>query len=580
MIEQFPVGKAITLDGTTDSLFNQQNIDRTASIFKDLWSTALDQIKGLKASLTSRLIPLNKVFPRIPTRKQMRPILVCSPIQRLLEARFLPKLTAYLRDKLDRSQVGFVPGQGTQVNILRALCVTKIALEEKKKKAKYGLFIDFANAYNTVPHTLLFQKLRDKKCLDDDEIDFLEALYSRYRIKIGKKVIRYNRGVAQGSILSPALFNIFIEDLAKELADVIGISFEEILFYADDILVLCQTEGQIKQCIKIIEEWSKQNGMELNKKKSGILPFGPRRAKEVALLRLDKTFNPQTKKTENKWIPTTKEISGIPVVTTYKYLGTHLDPKLTIKHQLNNIERKANFLYVKLYPYLTNATADGRRDMWKTMVAPQFDPALMLSEFETSKTEIEAMNNLILGTFKKFLMIPITTNSPLVWEMIGEDWNALTARMKHNAGEKWFARRENREPELIKKQKLPNYLRGIPNAWCDILKQQCRLCSVCKKEETRPRSICHMRDVHQVDIEVSHLTIWEDIKKHHDEEVKKHEKKKTIMKLKRGVFLDFWKPLLEQFRDETDRKLQKYYSKINEKKEIEQNKKKESKRDQ
>ena len=226
----------------------------------------------------------------------MRPILVCSPLQKLLEARFLPKLMNYLKNDLHKSQIGFVPGQGIEVNLLQAFCVIKISTEEKKMHCKYGLFIDFANAYNTVPHSLLFRKLRQKKCLDVEEIDYLEALYSRYRIRIGNKVIKYNKGVAQGSILSPALFDIFIEDLAQDLSKVMGIDFEDVLFYADDILVLCQTQAQLKQCIEIIEEWSKQNGMELNKKKSGILPFTSRRSRDIPFLRLEEVPNKENKK--------------------------------------------------------------------------------------------------------------------------------------------------------------------------------------------------------------------------------------------------------------------------------------------
>ena len=61
--------------------------------------------------------------------------------------------------------------------------------------------------------------------------------------------------------------------------------------------------------------------------------------------------------------------------------NTDLDPKLTMKTQLRHIEKKSNYLFVKLYPYLSNATADARRDMWKTMVVPQFDPVLLLSRF-------------------------------------------------------------------------------------------------------------------------------------------------------------------------------------------------------
>ena len=46
-------------------------------------------------------------------------------------------------------------------------------------------------------------------------------------------------------------------------------SIDDTLLYADDILLLCQTHGQIERCIQIIEDWSKENGMELNKKNRG-----------------------------------------------------------------------------------------------------------------------------------------------------------------------------------------------------------------------------------------------------------------------------------------------------------------------
>ena len=259
--------------------------------------------------MTSRLVPLNKVFPEIPNRKQMRPILVCSPLQKMLEARFLPKLTKYMNKSLTASQTGFVPRMGIQVNIHRA--IKRITMNTNRNRNVYGLFIDFANAYNTVPHVLLFKKLRQKKCLDEDEIQYLEALYTKYRIRIGKRIIRFNKGVAQRSILSPALFNIFIEDLAEKLAQVVELNVEDILMYADDILLLCQTIDQVKRYIKVIEEWSLENGMELNKKKSGILVFSDRKSHDVPYM-----INKKDDQT-SKWIPACSGISGIPIVEKY-----------------------------------------------------------------------------------------------------------------------------------------------------------------------------------------------------------------------------------------------------------------------
>jgi len=208
---------------------------------------------------------LNKIFPDTPTRKQMRPIVIQSPLIKLLEARFLIKLQAYLIHKLDRSQIGFVKGMGTQVNLWRA--IERIKLRTTKSKPVYGLFIDFSNAYNSVPHTLLFEKLQAKKIFEDDELQFLKCLYARYKLRIGDSSFKTNKGVAQGSILSPALFNIFIEDLSEELKDKADISLEDLLLYADDILALTTSPTQLAKAIRIIEDWCKRNGMDLNKKK-------------------------------------------------------------------------------------------------------------------------------------------------------------------------------------------------------------------------------------------------------------------------------------------------------------------------
>ena len=279
MLSSLSTHKAITLDGLSDIMFDRENIKRIIMIFRDLWSIDLDDIPGIDCSFISRLIPLNKVFPNTPTRTQMRPILICSPLQKALESRFLSKLNEYLIKKLTPCQTGFIPNMGIQVNLTRAIYNIKETM--KIKRNTYGLFIDFANAYNTVPHELLFKKLREKKCMNEDEIDYLEALYSRYRIRIGNRTIKFNKGVAQGSILSPALFNIFIEDLVEELSKETGLSVQQILLYADDILLLCQTVPQLKKCINIIENWSEKNGMKLNKKKSGIVVFSPRNDKTI-----------------------------------------------------------------------------------------------------------------------------------------------------------------------------------------------------------------------------------------------------------------------------------------------------------
>ena len=365
IINRLATNKAIAYDGCSDILFQNNKRKKesyqklTAKKLKDIWRTELDQLKETDTTWDTRLVPLNKVFPNIPTRTQLRPIVIQSPLVKLMESRFLEKLQNYVSFKLDRSQTGFVPGIGIQVNLTRAL--DRIKLRTDRRQPIYGLFIDFSNAYNSVPHSRLFEKLREKEVLDEEEIQFIEQMYARYRIKLGSSNIRYNKGVAQGSVISPSLFDIYIEDLSKELLDR-SVHSEDILYYADDILVLCTSPLQVEECIGAIEDWSKLNGMVLNKNKSGVVIFGERKAMKIPKMQKDNRSTSNNCK--GVWIPTQKTIRGVPICSKYKYLGTWLDSKLACGPQIGHIRKKAAHLFIKLYPYLSNSSADARRDMW------------------------------------------------------------------------------------------------------------------------------------------------------------------------------------------------------------------------
>jgi len=411
--------------------------------------------------------------------------MVQSPIVKILEARFLPKLQEYLTYKLDRSQTGFVRKMGVQVNLTRAL--ERITMRTKQKKPVYGLFIDFSNAYNSVPHTLLFKKLREKHLFTEEEVCFLEQLYVRYRIKLGNAYLKTNKGVAQGSVISPALFNIFIEDLSQKLEEKAGISMEDRLYYADDILLLTTSTEQLEKAIETVESWSTSNGMTLNKAKSGIVIFAHRRATKVPKMeKITEENSPGKEKKRTKksrWVPKEKEkeIAGVPICDKYKYLGTWLDPKLTCGPQIGHIKKKTAHIFVKLYPYLSSASADARRDMWQTMIAPLFNAALVLLEFEHSETQRLNLERVRRLTFKQFMMISKRTNTTLVDEMIRKNLRVVAQATVTTCNEQWEQRKAYQGitsslPCLARK----NGLRGVPNNWCELVNTMVKPCPKCK----------------------------------------------------------------------------------------------------
>ena len=331
----------------------------------------------------SRLIPLNKSHPKLPGPKDFRPIIVSSPIIKLLEARLLPKIRDYLQNHLYRGQIGFTPGLGTSVNLHRL--VQKYAELSNKNERGYALFLDFKSAYNAVLHSKLFKRL--KKVLNEDEIKLIQAIYSRQSISIQDCHFTPNCGVAQGSLISPGLFNIYVEPLYKKIERE-GISDDCIMAYADDLLVVCPTLNHLQKVIKAVRRWCDKNNFKLNEIKSGIVELLPRKG----------PYRPMFDDKDS--------IEGIPFTRKYKYLGTWISNKLTMDTQLNFIKQKTNFLTTKLYPLLREVSLSFRINLWEVFLKPLFDQLIHLF-LDASKSNQDRANRLFKYSFKRFTLLAI-----------------------------------------------------------------------------------------------------------------------------------------------------------------------------
>ena len=101
------------------------------------------------------------------------------------------------------------------------------------------------------------------------------------RLQIGK-------GVCQGCILSPCLFNFYAEyimrnaglDEAQAGIKIAGRNINN-LRYADDTLLMTEIEEELKSLLMKVKEESEKVGLKLNIQKTKIMAFGPITSWEV-----------------------------------------------------------------------------------------------------------------------------------------------------------------------------------------------------------------------------------------------------------------------------------------------------------
>jgi len=74
-------------------------------------------------------------------------------------------------------------------------------------------------------------------------VQLIKAIYSRLTIELGEESFQPNVGVAQGSLISPYLFNIYSEGLLEDLEKE-GWRARDLYGFADDHIIRCSSLNQ------------------------------------------------------------------------------------------------------------------------------------------------------------------------------------------------------------------------------------------------------------------------------------------------------------------------------------------------
>ena len=159
------------------------------------------------------------------------------------------------RERLD-VQAGFRKGRGSRDQIAKFHWIIKNAREFQKNI--YLCFIGYAKAFDCVDHNKLWKILQEMG-MPDHMTCLLRNLYEGQEaiVRIGHGTtdwFQIGKGVRQGCILSPCLFNLYAEYIMRnagleEAHAGIKIAERNInnLRYADDTTLMAESEEELKK---------------------------------------------------------------------------------------------------------------------------------------------------------------------------------------------------------------------------------------------------------------------------------------------------------------------------------------------
>ena len=205
---------------------------------------------------------------------------------KILQAR----LQQYMNCEFSDVQAGFRKGRGTRAQIANICCIIKKAREFQKNI--YFCFLDYAKAFDYVDHNKLWKILKGVS-IPENLTCLLRNLYAgkEVTVRTGHGTtdwFQIGKGVRQGCILSPCLFNLHAEYIMRnsgleEAQAGIKIAGRNInnFRYADDTTLVAESEEKLKSLLMKVTEESEKVGLKLNIQKTKIMTSGPISSRQI-----------------------------------------------------------------------------------------------------------------------------------------------------------------------------------------------------------------------------------------------------------------------------------------------------------
>jgi hypothetical protein len=274
-----------------------------------------------------------------------RGITISSNVAKVFNSILNNRLNKYAleNDLINERQIGFKKDARTSDHIF----IIKTLIDKycrTNKSPIYACFIDFQKAFDSIWHDALMLKLQQNG-IGGLFYSIIKNMYAKANtflkstLGLSEKV-DIKRGVKQGDVLSPTLFNIFINDLIP-LLNSTGCCPPKLvnkdvgcLLYADDLVILSTTPKGLQMSLDKLNNYCTNWKLSINWSKSKIMTFSYQGNKAIDKFKIgDKTLES---------------------VDSYSYLGMELSSTGSFTQASKTLTNKAMKAMFKLKKIIAN----------------------------------------------------------------------------------------------------------------------------------------------------------------------------------------------------------------------------------
>ncbi|GFR76350.1 retrovirus-related Pol polyprotein LINE-1 [Elysia marginata] len=214
----------------------------------------------------------------------------------------LMSIRSKIRPEIAESQFGSIPDKGTRNATIFTLSMLMERAVELQRDV-YVCFIDYSKAFDKVKHSELFGIL-DQLNIDGKDLRILRNLYWEQvaAIRIDGEYTNFTeikRGVRQGCVLSPDMFNLYSEVILRNITDMedVKVGGRNItnLRYADDSIFLANSQENLQALLSVVTYESESMGLQLNARKTECMVVSKKQVKPHCVIHCKNTTK------SNKW---------------------------------------------------------------------------------------------------------------------------------------------------------------------------------------------------------------------------------------------------------------------------------------